>query len=72
MGLLNRFSWKQFFQFLGLILVWIFPVLTLLTSLAEQDLITAVFAFGVGLVSTLVIYFLIRIIDFIFPTVSKD
>lgn len=72
MGFLKRFNWRQFFQVLGLFLVWIFPVLTILTALFEQDLITAVFAFGIGLISTLVIYFLIRIIDFILPTLKRD
>ena len=69
---LKKFSWKQLFQALGLFLVWIFPILTIFTSIFDQDLITAVFAFGVGLISTLVLYVLIKVIDFILPTIAQE
>ena len=54
----------------GMILIWLFPVISIFVSFGERDVITGLIALLIGTISSIILYILIRIVDIVLPSVS--
>ncbi|MFX0014392.1 MAG: hypothetical protein ACFFB2_08650 [Promethearchaeota archaeon] len=63
MSFRERFTWKKFFLFAGLIIIWVIAAFALLQALSEVDILTAGLAIIVGIVFSGILYILISIIN---------
>ena len=70
MSLPIKISWNNAFLIGGVILIWIFPIISLLYSLNENDIINGFFGLIVGIAASVILFILIKIVDKILPSVS--
>ncbi len=54
----------------GLILIWLFPVISIFVSFGERDVITGLIALLIGTIASIILYILIRIVDLVLPSVT--
>ncbi len=70
MSLPIKISWNNGFLIGGVILIWIFPIISLLYSLNENDIINGFFGLIVGITASVILFILIKIVDKFLPSVS--
>ncbi|MFW9905503.1 MAG: hypothetical protein ACFFFH_14270 [Candidatus Thorarchaeota archaeon] len=63
MRFLKDFSWKRFFLFVGLIIIWAIALFAIFQALFVVDILTAGFALIIGIVFSGILYILLAIID---------
>jgi hypothetical protein len=70
MVLSNKLTRRDIFLIGGIILIWIFPIVSIIVSFTENDILSGFFALIIGIFATIILYVLIRIVDRILPSVT--
>ncbi len=70
MSLLIKISRNNGFLLGGVILTWIFPIMSLIDSLRENDIMNGLFGLIVGITASVILFILIKIVDKFLPSVS--
>ncbi|MFX0087067.1 MAG: hypothetical protein ACFFAU_15520 [Candidatus Hodarchaeota archaeon] len=70
MNLPFKLTRKGIFLLAGIILIWIFPLVSIIVSFSENDILTGFFALIIGIFTTIILYILLKIIDIILPSVT--
>jgi len=70
MSLPIKISWNNGFLLGGVIIIWIFPIYSLIDSLMENDIMNGFFGLIVGITASVILFILIKIVDKFIPSVS--
>jgi len=70
MSLPIKISWNNGFLLGGVIIIWIFPIYSLIDSLMENDIMNGFFGLIVGITASVILFILIKIVDKFLPSVS--
>ena len=70
MSLPVKISWNNGFLLGGVIIIWIFPIYSLIDSLMENDIMNGFFGLIVGITASVILFILIKIVDKFIPSVS--
>ncbi|MHA1968221.1 MAG: hypothetical protein ACW964_10510 [Candidatus Hodarchaeales archaeon] len=62
-----RLTQKNILLLGGAILIWLFPVISIFVSFGERDVVTGLVALLVGIISSILLYILIIIVNKILP-----
>ena len=65
-----KISWNNGFLLGGVIIIWIFPIYSLIDSLMENDIMNGFFGLIVGITASVILFILIKIVDKFIPSVS--
>ena len=70
MSLYIKNLWNNGFLIGGVILIWIFPIISLIVSLSENDIMNGFFGLIIGIIASVILFILIKIVDKLLPSVS--
>jgi hypothetical protein len=65
-GFLSRFTWREYFLFGGLLIIWATAIFAIINAVSVNDIGTAGFALFLGVIFTGILLILIALIDRIF------